>query len=78
MHLLLDSCISNGIFTRTGKTLFTAEDVVEAPNWSRDGKFLLVNTGGDLYRTVGWRGMQLSITSKARSLRADLKSFAEI
>ena len=36
--------------TRTEKTVYTQDDVVEAPNWSRDGKFLLVNTGGDLYR----------------------------
>jgi len=36
--------------TRTEKTVYTQEDVVEAPNWSRDGKFLLVNTGGNLYR----------------------------
>jgi Tol biopolymer transport system component len=36
--------------TRRTSTLYTHEDVVEAPNWSRDGKFLLVNTGGDLYR----------------------------
>lgn len=36
--------------TRTEKTVYTQDSVVEAPNWSRDGKFLLVNTGGDLYR----------------------------
>ena len=36
--------------TRTEKTVYTQDDVVEAPNWSRDGKFLLVNTGGNLYR----------------------------
>ena len=36
--------------TRTRKTVYTQDDIVEAPNWSRDGKFLLVNTGGDLYR----------------------------
>ena len=35
---------------RTEKTVYTQDDVVEAPNWSRDGKFLLVNTGGNLYR----------------------------
>ena len=30
--------------------VYTADQVIEAPNWSRDGKFLLVNTGGNLYR----------------------------
>jgi len=35
---------------RAQKTIYTHEDIVEAPNWSRDGKFLLVNTGGNLYR----------------------------
>jgi Tol biopolymer transport system component len=30
--------------------LYQDDVVIEAPNWSRDGKFLLVNTGGNLYR----------------------------
>src|SRR2546425_8541502 len=36
--------------SRRSSTLYTADQVIEAPNWSRDGKFLLVNTGGMLYR----------------------------
>jgi regulation of enolase protein 1 (concanavalin A-like superfamily) len=32
------------------RTVYTAEGVMEAPNWSRDGKYLLVNTQGHLYR----------------------------
>ena len=36
--------------TRATKVVYTAEQVVEAPNWSRDGSFLLINTGGSLYR----------------------------
>jgi Tol biopolymer transport system component len=36
--------------TRQSTVLYTADQVIEAPNWSRDGKFLLVNTGGGLYR----------------------------
>ncbi len=28
--------------------IYTADKVFEAPNWSRDGKFLLVNSGGNL------------------------------
>jgi TolB protein len=35
---------------RSGKVLYQADQVIEAPNWSRDGKFLMVNTGGNLYR----------------------------
>jgi Tol biopolymer transport system component len=35
---------------RTSTTLYQADQVIEAPNWSRDGKWLLVNTGGNLYR----------------------------
>jgi Tol biopolymer transport system component len=30
--------------------VYQVDEVVEAPNWSRDGRFLLVNTGGSLYR----------------------------
>ena len=32
------------------RTVHEADGVIEAPNWSRDGTFLLVNTGGHLYR----------------------------
>ncbi len=35
--------------TRATRTVHEADGVTEAPNWSRDGKSLLVNTGGDLY-----------------------------
>jgi TolB protein len=35
---------------KTSRVVFTADAVWEAPNWSRDGKFLLANSGGNLYR----------------------------
>jgi Tol biopolymer transport system component len=35
---------------KSSKVLYQANQVIGAPNWSRDGKFLLVNTGGNLYR----------------------------
>ena len=35
---------------KSSKTLYEADGVIEAPNWSPDGKFLVVNTGGRLYR----------------------------
>ena len=36
--------------TRQSKVVYSADQVIEAPNWSRDGKFLIVNTSGNLYR----------------------------
>jgi Tol biopolymer transport system component len=36
--------------TKTARTIFEAKEVFEAPNWSPDGKFLLFNMGGKLYR----------------------------
>ncbi|MEZ5400465.1 MAG: alpha/beta hydrolase fold domain-containing protein [Bryobacteraceae bacterium] len=36
--------------SRSPKTVYSGDGIIEAPNWSRDGKFLLVNTGGNLYR----------------------------
>ncbi|HUP04929.1 MAG TPA: hypothetical protein VMU19_13125 [Bryobacteraceae bacterium] len=36
--------------SHSSKVVYEADTVIEAPNWSHDGKFLLVNTGGDLYR----------------------------
>src|ERR1039458_4695287 len=38
------------VAARTSRTVYQADQIVEAPNWSRDGKFLLINTGGNLYR----------------------------
>jgi Tol biopolymer transport system component len=36
--------------SRSTKTVYEADQHIEAPNWSRDGRFLLVNSGGNLYR----------------------------
>jgi TolB protein len=36
--------------TRATRVVYQADQIVEAPNWSRDGSFLLINTGGSLYR----------------------------
>jgi hypothetical protein len=33
---------------RSTRVVYQADQVVEAPNWSRDGRFLLINTGGSL------------------------------
>ena len=40
---------------------YTADKLIEAPNWSPDGKQLLVNTGGDLYTlpVIGGAAAQL-------------------
>ena len=35
--------------SRTKRVVFSGEGVIEAPNWSRDGKYLLVNTQGKLF-----------------------------
>ncbi len=36
--------------TKSATPVFRGEGIWEAPNWSRDGRFLLVNAGGKLYR----------------------------
>lgn len=36
--------------TNASRVVHEADGVWEAPNWSRDGRFLLVNSGGRLYR----------------------------
>ena len=36
--------------TKSTNVVYSADEVIEAPNWSRDGKFLLVNSHGNLYR----------------------------
>src|SRR5580658_7737309 len=35
---------------KSSTTVYQADQIIEAPNWSRDGSFLLVNTAGNLYR----------------------------
>jgi Tol biopolymer transport system component len=35
---------------RKSRVVYTGPGIIEAPNWSRDGKYLLVNTKGDLFR----------------------------
>src|SRR5262249_16112488 len=35
---------------RRSTVLCCADQVIEAPNWSHDGKLLVVNTGGSLHR----------------------------
>lgn len=46
--------------SRSRRIIFTGDGVIEAPNWSRDGKFLLVNTRGDLFRLpLGGSGASL-------------------
>ena len=36
--------------TKIRKVIYTTKDHIEAPNWSRDGKFLICNSEGLLYR----------------------------
>jgi TolB protein len=36
--------------TKTIRVLYSADALWEAPNWSADGKYLMSNSGGDLYR----------------------------
>ena len=38
------------VLDKSSETLYEADGVIEAPNWSSDGKFLIVNTAGRLYR----------------------------
>jgi TolB protein len=35
---------------KSTRVVYTANKLFEAPNWSRDGKHLIANSGGDLYR----------------------------
>ncbi|MCC7009554.1 MAG: PD40 domain-containing protein [Acidobacteria bacterium] len=38
--------------TKISRVVYKAEGIWEAPNWSRDGAFLLSNSGGRLYRIL--------------------------
>lgn len=36
--------------THSSKLVFTADTIWEAPNWSPDGKYLISNSGGRIYK----------------------------
>ncbi len=38
--------------TGTSKPVYTADAIWEAPNWSPDGKYLIANSGGTIYKLV--------------------------
>ncbi len=38
------------IASKDRRVVYHTRDLIEAPNWSRDGQFLLFNSGGHLYR----------------------------
>lgn len=38
------------IASKSTKVVYESDQLIEAPNWSPDGKYLLVNTGGNLYK----------------------------
>jgi TolB protein len=38
--------------THSSKLVFTADTIWEAPNWSPDGKYLISNSGGLIYKLV--------------------------
>ena len=40
----------------TTRVIFTADEVIEAPNWSADGKWLVFNAGGHLFRIAATGG----------------------
>jgi len=44
------SIVVHDLTASASKVLFEGDGVWEAPNWSRDGRFLLANSGGRLYR----------------------------
>jgi TolB protein len=47
--------------TGASQSIYQADQTIEAPNWSRDGKFLLVNTGGSLYRLPVDKGSEAKL-----------------
>ncbi len=52
--------------TKSTKVIYSADELIEAPNWSPDGRYLLVNTGGNLYQ------LPVASGSKAELQKIDL------
>jgi len=62
-HIKRSKIFVYNINTKSAKIIYQADGVVEAPNWSPDGKYLLVNTGGNLYK-LPLHGMNASTPVK--------------
>ena len=58
------------IRNKSSRTIYQTDTVFEAPNWSLDGKYLIVNSGGRLYRLAvdgeGAKPEQIQIDSTLR------------
>ena len=53
--------------SKKAEVIFTSNGVFEAPNWSPDGTFLIVNSGGDLYKltpSVGSEPQKIALSEK--------------
>lgn len=64
--------IVHDLETRSSRVVYRADAVWEAPNWSRDGKFLLLNSAGRLYRlAIDAAGAEPQALDLDPSLRAN-------
>lgn len=57
---------------KSTRVLYTADEIWEAPNWTPDGKFLLSNSGGSLYR-LAVDGPVPAVPDQARDCRLPLE-----
>ena len=54
------------------EVIFTAEEIIEAPNWHPDGETLVFNAGGELWRIgIDGAGLKKIDTGSVRSLNND-------
>ncbi len=49
-HLKRSNVSVYDLHDKSVKVIYSSEQMIEAPNWSPDGKYLLVNSKGDLWR----------------------------
>jgi Tol biopolymer transport system component len=49
-HIKSSKIVVYNVQTKSTRLIYQTEGVTEAPNWSPDGKYLLINTNGNLYK----------------------------
>lgn len=59
------------VSSRKTEVVFTKDAVFEAPNWSPDGAYLMINSGGDLYKLPATGGVEPQVVTLSQKVNSN-------